>query len=137
MEEKVIRKLYGNTATLRIINIKRSYNEQTGEILDTPEAFDREINISNPKKIADYFIDGDNIKRGDITVDVARETLVNAVGDLRPDSLMNGKIDPDHDWVIFGNRAYIIRKVEPRNVYANVPGIYQLHLREVAYENKT
>lgn len=137
MEEKVIRKLYGNTATLRIIKVKRIYDEATGELSDTPEAFDREIYISNPKKFADIFVDGENILKGDITVDVARETLVNAVGDLREDSLMHGKLSPEHDWLIWQGRVYTIRGVEPKNVYANVPGIYQLHLRQVAYENKT
>jgi hypothetical protein len=137
MEEKVIRKLYGNTATLRIIKVKRIYDEATGGVSDTPEAFDREIYISNPKKFADVFVDGENILKGDITVDVARETLVNAVGDLREDSLMHGKLSPEHDWLIWQGRVYTIRGVEPKNVYANVPGIYQLHLRQVAYENKT
>lgn len=137
MEEKVIRKLYGNTATLRIIKIERYYDESSGELEDKLESFDREIHISNPKKFADVFIDGENILKGDITVDVARATLFNAIGDLREDSLMHGKLSPEHDWLIWQGRVYTIRGVEPKNVYANVPGIYQLHLRQVAYENKT
>lgn len=137
MEEKVIRKLYGNTATLRIMKTNRTYDESTGALTENPQGFDREIYISNPKKFADFFVDGENIMRGDITVDVARETLVNAVGDLREDSLMHGKIDPETDWLIWGGRVYVIRGVEPKNVYANVPGVYQLHLRQVAYAGKT
>ena len=137
MDEKIIRKIYGNKATLRIIRITRSYDENTGEIVDVPENFDREIYISNPKHFADYFIDGQNVMRGDVTVEIARQTLLDAVGDLRPDSLMNGKLDPEHDWIVFGSTAYTIRKVEPKNVYANTPGVYQVHLREAGYAGKT
>lgn len=137
MDEKIIRKIYGNKATLLIIKINRVYDESTGEIAEKVNSFDREIYISNPKLFADYFIDGQNVMRGDVTVEIARQTLLEAVGDLRPDSLMNGKLDPEHDWIVFGNKAYTIRKIEPKNIYANTPGVYQVHLREAGYAGKT
>lgn len=138
-EEKVIRQLYGNSATLTYRNCTKSYNSSTGEMSESIATFTRTIYISSPSEFADIFVDGENIQKGDITCEVARETLTKAMqadsGDVgtlgRTDSLMRAGLDPDSDRITIGGRDYRIVKIQAKNIYTNEPAIYKLHLREV------
>lgn len=140
-EEKVLRKVYGNTATLTYLVRSRTYNSDTGELTETDKTFVRVIHISSPSEFADALVDGENIKKGDLRCEVARKTLIDALrpatGDpavlsnLRSASAMTAGIDISTDRLTYCGRDYSIRKIVPLGVYANEPSKYKLHLREV------
>lgn len=139
VDEKVIRSLYGNTAVLTYRNRVKEYNGNTGEISESVVTFIRNINISNPSEFADVLIDGTNIQKGDVTCEIARKTLLKAMQSLpedvgvlgRTDSLMRAGLDPDSDRITISGREYRIVKIQAKNVYANEPSVYKIHLREV------
>lgn len=140
-DEKINRRLYGNTATLTYRVRTTSYNSETGELADTDAVFTRTIHIGKISEFADALVDGENIKKGDLRCEVARKTLIDALapqqGDvgvlknLRSASMMSAGIDISTDQLSFCGRDYSIRKIVPNNVYANEPSIYKLQLREV------
>lgn len=142
LEENVIRKLYGNTATLTYNVSSRVYNSSSGVITTSGATFSRTVNISDPTEFADALVDGENIKRGDLRCDVARKTLVDALRPLEGDSggtlssyrsatVTAAGIDTTTDRITFGGKEYSIRKITGREVYANEPAVYRLQLREV------
>ena len=141
-EEKIIRRVYGNTATLTYHVKSRTYNSETGELSETDTVFTRAIHIGKISEFADALVDGENIKKGDLRCDVARKTLVDAlnpkIGDpaalsgLRSASVINAGIDISSDRLTCCGRTYAIRKIIPCNVYADEPSVYTLHLREVS-----
>lgn len=141
-EEKILRKIYGNTATLTYNVTSTVYDSATGEIATSGAFFARVINIGDPAEFADALVDGENIKKGDLKCDVARKTLVDALRSAPGDSggalssyrsatVTAAGIDTATDRITFGGREYSIRKITPREVYANEPAVYRLQLREV------
>lgn len=144
-EQAVIKKVYGNTATIKF-NIKvKLYITATGAFVESLFTCPRQIFIKNPHEIVDAIVDGKNYIKGDLTTEIAYQELINAIQPMPDDPIMpenkditdhrrantrNGGIE-EGDTLEFDGTEYRIVKITPKNFYAGVPSRLKLQMRSL------
>lgn len=144
-EQAVIKKVYGNTATIKF-NIKvKLYITATGAFVESLFTCPRQIFIKNPHEIVDAIVDGKNYIKGDLTTEIAYQELINAIQPMPDDPIMpenkditdhrrantrNGGIE-EGDTIEFDGTEYRIVKITPKNFYAGVPSRLKLQMRSL------
>ena len=141
----MIKKVYGNTATIKF-NIKvKLYITATGAFVESLFTCPRQIFIKNPHEIVDAIVDGKNYIKGDLTTEIAYQELINAIQPMPDDPIMpenkditdhrrantrNGGIE-EGDTLEFDGTEYRIVKITPKNFYAGVPSRLKLQMRSL------
>ena len=131
-EKAVIKKVYGNRATLRLTSIEKVYDEKNGRITEIPRQSEYTIFISNPHEINEAVVDGKYYLKGDLHVTVAYLELIEKTSAFgRDDDVITGGIVPETDYLVFNKREYRIIKASPKNFFADTPSKIKLQLRAV------
>lgn len=127
-DDKTLR-INGNTATIVFVDISSSYDESTGEI--TMDSMENSVNlpISAPSPINEHIVDGKNYISGDMKFEVSRLALENALPGSRTADMINCGIIKSKDRFKLGTLFYSIIKIEPLNIYNNIPSRYRFHIR--------
>lgn len=127
-DDKTLR-INGNTATIVFVDISSSYDESTGEI--TMDSMENSVNlpISAPSPINEHIVDGKNYISGDMKFEVSRIALENALPASRTADMINCGIIKGKDRFKLGTLFYSIVKIEPLNIYNNIPSRYRFHIR--------
>jgi hypothetical protein len=137
-QQKIIRKVYGNKAVLKIVERTKVYDEETGAMSDSELIFSRDVYIKNPRQVADAIVDGKNYLKGDMHVDVAFKEIADALnraesGDpgvlAREVNIKNGGIDIKHDYLEFGEVSYAFVKITALEFFGGEPASLKLQLR--------
>ena len=143
-EERIISKVYGNLAEMLYRVRTKSYNAETGEIFEVNAEFVRGFHYTDPHIISETSADGKNYIVGDVTFSVAfAEFQKNlelslptdpaglSLKTLRGDAIPYG-INAESDAVRLFGRKWRVVKITPLEVYANIPALLKLQLREGA-----
>lgn len=127
-DDKTI-KINGNSANLVFVDMTSEFNENTGEI--TIDATENVVSvpISDPHAVNEHVVDGKNFISGDIRFEVSRLALEKALPSGRKPDMMNCGVDKKNDRIRMGTVTYSIVKIEPVNIYNNIPSRYKFHVR--------
>jgi hypothetical protein len=138
MEDRLIKSVYNNKATIYFVVKSRYYDEETGEMTEQESVYQSKVFIDNPEKFSYMLIDGKNVMENDIKCHVSRLGIEKAVKEcgedlfqLRKEKQGSGYIDVSCDMIEFAGIKYRIRQSLPKSVYSNVASIYTLHLRGI------
>lgn len=127
-DDKTLR-INGNTANLIFTDVSRSFDENTGEI--TIDATENVVSvpISAPHAVNEHVVDGKNFISGDIRFEISRLALEKALPSGRNPDMMSCGVSKEKDKVKMGTVTYSIVRIEPVNIYNNIPSRYKFHLR--------
>ena len=148
-EKAVIKKVYNNSATLKVTVFRKDYDNLTGALTETVYVFPRTIHISNPHEIADAIVDKIQYVKGDLNVAVAFKEITDvmvpmdgdpeiviggankSISDFRNTDNRTAGLDETKDTIVFDGTTYRIVKITPKNIYAGMPSRLKLQLRAV------
>lgn len=132
VEKLINRKVYSNSAILKLTDKKKVYDERTGEIIEVPRHEKYVVYISNPHEINEAIVDGKYFLKGDVHISIAYLEVAEATLAFgREDDAVTGGIKPEYDSLLFNNREYRIVKASPKNFYAGTPSKIKIQLREM------
>lgn len=127
-DDKTLR-INGNSAVFVFLDEKSSYNEETGEITFDSTENSVNIPISAPSAINEHVVDGKNFIAGDIRFEISRFALEKALPSSRTPDMLKCGVITEKDKVKMGTVTYSIVRIEPQNIYNNIPSRYKFHLR--------
>ena len=127
-DDKTLR-INGNTANLVFVDMTSGFDENTGEI--TIDAMENVVSVpvSAPSAVNEHVVDGKNFITGDVRFEISRLALEKALPSSRTPDMMNCGVSKEKDRVKIGAVTYSIVRIEPQNIYNNIPSRYKFHLR--------
>lgn len=133
-EEKIITKVYGNTATMVYDIRTRTYDKDTGAISETETMVRKEFHFADPHVVSETSADGKKYMIGDIIFTSPYMEFQRNLNSLPADYATARKspfgIDIASDTIEVFDRSYRIIKITPQEVYAGVPAKIKIQIRE-------